>query len=151
MIIFQCFPFFLQLHLDDSTEPTSEDINETDFFKQLRISDENLDSQRNETVIPTEEKALFISKTVPSNDTEETAAEVISNCLGPSVKLADSTSNMQSERKSTIGRRTAQSKRPGVSLLIYDEIYSQRRLYYDHHYLHVTAREENRRFRCSKS
>lgn len=102
-------------------ETTSEEINEPDFFKQLRISNENLDSQQNETVIPTEEKALFASNIVPSNDAGETAAEVISNCLGPSVKLADPTSNVQSERKSTIGRRTTQSKRPGVSSLICDE------------------------------
>lgn len=89
----------------------SEEANEPDFFKQH----ENLDLLQNEMIIPTEEKAFLISNTVPSNDSiKKSAPEVASNSLGPSVKLFDSTSNnAQSERKSTIGGRTAQSKRPG--------------------------------------
>lgn len=104
----------MQLHLEESTEIISEETNEPDFFKQH----ENLDLLQNEMIIPTEEKA-FIPNTVPSNDnTEKSTPEVASNSLGPSVKLFDPTSNnVQSERKPTIGCRTAQSKRPGgVSL-----------------------------------
>lgn len=87
----------------------SEEVNESDFFKQH----ENLDLLQNEMIIPIEEKVSLIPNTVPSNDsTEKSAPEVAS--LGPSVKLFDSTSNnLQSERKPTIGCRTAQPKRPG--------------------------------------
>lgn len=101
----------MQLHLEESTEIISEETNEPDFFKQH----ENLDLLQNEMIIPTEEKAFLTSNTVPSSDnTEKSTPEVASNSLGPSVKLFDSTSNnVQSERKSTIGCRTAQSKRPG--------------------------------------
>jgi len=103
--------FFLQLHLDEGVEIVSEDANEPDFFKQH----ENSDLLQNEMIIPTEEKAFLTPITVPSNDsTKESTPEVASNSLGPSVKLFDSTSNnLQSERKPTIGCRTAQSKRPG--------------------------------------
>lgn len=101
----------MQLHLEEGTEIASEEANEPDFFKQH----ENLDSLQSEMIIPTEEKAFLTPDTVPSNDsTEKSATEVASNSLGPSVKLFDSTSNnLQSERKPTIGCRTAQSKRPG--------------------------------------
>lgn len=105
--------FFLQLHLEENTEIVSEEANEPDFFKQH----ENLDLLQNEMIIPVEEKVSLTPNTVPSNDsTEKSAPEVASNSLGPSVKLFDSTSNnLQSERKPTIGCRTAQPKRPGVS------------------------------------
>lgn len=100
-----------KLHLEEGTEIVSEETNEPDFFKQH----ENLDLLQNEMIIPIEEKAFLTSNTVPSNDsTEKSVPEVASNSLGPSVKLFDSTSNnLQSERKPTIGGRTAQSKRPG--------------------------------------
>ena len=103
----------MQLHLEDGTEIVSEETNEPDFFKQH----ENLDLLQNEMIIPTEEKAFLTSNIMSSNDsTEKSTSEVASNSLGPSVKLFDSTSNnLQSERKPTIGGRTGQSKRPGVS------------------------------------
>ncbi|XP_077255855.1 ADP-ribosylation factor GTPase activating protein 3 isoform X1 [Temnothorax americanus] len=100
------------LHLEEGTEIVTEEANEPDFFKQH----ENLDLLQNEMIILTEEKAFFASNaTVPSNDSiEKSTPEVVSNSLGPSVNLFDSTSNnLQSERKPTIGGRTAQSKRPG--------------------------------------
>lgn len=89
----------------------SEEANELDFFKEH----ENSDLIQDEMIIPTEEKAFLIPNTVPSDDsTEKSAPEIASNSMGPSIKLFDSTSNnMQSERKPTIGGRTAQSKRPG--------------------------------------
>jgi len=99
------------LHLDESTEAVSEETNELDFFKEH----ENLDSHEIEATIG---KAYLASNVVPNNDNvEKNALETASNCLGPSVKLFESTSNIQTERKPTIGCRTVQSKRPGgVSL-----------------------------------
>lgn len=98
--------------MEDGAEIVSEEANELDFFKQH----ENLDSHQTETIIPTEEKAFLTPNTVSNNDNmEKDASEIASNCLGPSVKLSDSTSNAQSERKPTIGRRTVQSKKTGVS------------------------------------
>ncbi|XP_020285252.1 ADP-ribosylation factor GTPase-activating protein 2 isoform X2 [Pseudomyrmex gracilis] len=98
-----------KLHLEENTQPASEETNEPDFFKQH----ENLNSNRDETISSTD-KAFFTSDTVPNNDsTAKSTPEAVSNCLGPSVKLFDTTSNMQSERKPTIGGRTVQSKRPG--------------------------------------
>ncbi|EFN85501.1 ADP-ribosylation factor GTPase-activating protein 2 isoform X2 [Harpegnathos saltator] len=100
-----------KLHLEEGTETMSEETNELDFFKQH----ENLDSHQPETIIPTEEKAFLASNAVSYNDnTERNTSEIASNCLGPSVKLSDSTSNIQFERKSTIGRRTVQSKKAGL-------------------------------------
>ncbi|XP_011164302.1 ADP-ribosylation factor GTPase-activating protein 2 isoform X2 [Solenopsis invicta] len=99
-----------KLHLEEDI--VSEETNEPDFFKQH----ENLDSLQNENemIIPTEEKAFLTASTVPSNNsTEKNAPEVAPNSVGPSIKLIDSTSNNQPERKPTIGCRTAQSKRPG--------------------------------------
>ncbi|KAL0112433.1 hypothetical protein PUN28_012043 [Cardiocondyla obscurior] len=100
-----------KLHLEDDTEILSEETTEPDFFKQH----ENLDLFQNEIIIPTEEKAFLTPNTVPSNDsTEKNVPEVAPNSLEPSVKLFDSTSNtLNSDRKPTIGGRTAQSKRPG--------------------------------------
>lgn len=96
-----------------------EETIEPDFFKQH----ENLDLHQNNTVISMEEKAFLAPNTVPNVDsTEKSAPEVVSNSLGPSVKLLDPVSNEQTARKPTIGCRTAQSKRPGgVSPCIYDE------------------------------
>ncbi|KAL6256830.1 hypothetical protein P5V15_011769 [Pogonomyrmex californicus] len=98
-----------KLHLEEGgTEMVSEEANEPDFFKQHEI----LDSHQNEMITSTEEKAFLTSNTMPSNDsTEKNASEVAS--LGPCVKLFDPISNVQSERKPTIGCRTSQSKRPG--------------------------------------
>ncbi|XP_029178341.1 ADP-ribosylation factor GTPase-activating protein 2 isoform X2 [Nylanderia fulva] len=99
-----------KLHLDESTEIVSEETNEPDFFKQH----ENFDLHENNTLISMEEKAFLAPNTVPNVDsTEKSASEDISNSLGPSVKLFDPVSNVQTARKSTIGCRTAQSKRPG--------------------------------------
>ncbi|XP_012535131.1 ADP-ribosylation factor GTPase-activating protein 2 isoform X2 [Monomorium pharaonis] len=97
-----------KLHLEEGTDVVSEETNEPDFFKQH----ETLDSFQNEMIIPTEEKAFL---TMPSsNSMEKDAPEITSNSMGPSIKLFDSTSNnLQSDRKPTIGCRTAQSKRPG--------------------------------------
>lgn len=96
-----------------------EEASEPDFFKQH----EDLDSQQNE-IIPTEEKAFFTSSTVPNDNADKSVSEAPSDCLGPSpsLNLFDPISNVQSERKPTIGCRIAQSRRPGgVSLYIYDE------------------------------
>ncbi|XP_012233003.1 ADP-ribosylation factor GTPase-activating protein 2 isoform X2 [Linepithema humile] len=95
------------LHLEEGTETMLEEANEPDFFKQH----ENLDLQQNE-IISTEEKAFF-TPNVESNDDNTDKAEIYSDCLGPSVNLFDPISNVQSERKPTIGGRTAQSRRPG--------------------------------------
>ncbi|XP_014488595.1 PREDICTED: ADP-ribosylation factor GTPase-activating protein 3 isoform X2 [Dinoponera quadriceps] len=97
-----------KLHLEEGTE--TEEANELDFFKQH----ENIDSHQPEAIIPTEEKAFLTP--VSNNDNTESGIppEVASNCLGPSVKLSDPTSNVQSERKPTIGRRTVQSKKAGL-------------------------------------
>ncbi|CAL1683414.1 unnamed protein product [Lasius platythorax] len=99
-----------KLHLEEGTEIMPEETNELDFFKQH----ENLDLHQNSTVISMEEKAFLAPNTVPNVDsTEKSAPEVVSNSLGPSVKLFDPVSNEQTARKPTIGCRTAQSKRPG--------------------------------------
>jgi len=92
--------------LDEGTEVASEETNELDFFKQH----ENLDAYETEATI---EKAYLTSNVPNNNSTEKSAVEIASNCLGPSVKLFESTSNIQTERKPTIGCRTVQSKRPG--------------------------------------
>jgi hypothetical protein len=90
--------------LDEGTEA---ETNELDFFKQH----ENLDLHETEATIG---KTYLTSDVVPNNDNvEKSALETASNCLGPSVKLFESTSNIQTERKPTIGCRTVQSKRPG--------------------------------------
>ncbi|XP_072748311.1 ADP-ribosylation factor GTPase-activating protein 3 isoform X1 [Anoplolepis gracilipes] len=98
------------LHLEESTEIVPEETNEPDFFKQH----ENLDLHENKLIISTEEKAFLTPNTVSNiSSAEKNASEIVSNSLGPSVKLFDPVSNIQTARKPTIGCRTAQSKRPG--------------------------------------
>lgn len=93
-------------------------MNEPDFFKQH----ENVESHKIETIIPTEEKAFLAPNATSTDDNiEKNTPEVASSSLGPSVKLSDSISSTQAERKPTIGRRTAQTKRPGVSLQTRDK------------------------------
>lgn len=109
--------FFFQLHLDDNTEAEVEETNELDFFKQH----ENLDSHQNKTLSSTEDKTSLTSGVLSNCDNiEKSTSEAASNYLGPSVKLSDHTSNVQHERKSTIGCRKAQSGRSGVSSCIND-------------------------------
>ncbi|EZA50919.1 ADP-ribosylation factor GTPase-activating protein 2 isoform X2 [Ooceraea biroi] len=98
-----------KLHLDEGTEAASEETSELDFFKQHETSG----SHENEATIPIEEKAYLTPNAVPNNDSVEKSASETANCSEPSVKLFESTSNIQAERKPTIGGRTVQSKRPG--------------------------------------
>lgn len=137
--------------MDEGTEGGSEEANDLDFFKQH----ENLDSHQSETIIPTEEKAFLAPNVVPTDDNteEKSASEIASKCLGPSVKLSDSISSAQAERKPTIGRRTAQTKRPGVSfgLAIKRQTAISSRDYVISSYLPLVARKEDREPGCSES
>lgn len=100
-----------KLHLYEGVEAGLEEVNEPDFFKQH----ENVESHKIETIIPTEEKAFLAPNATSTGDNiEKNTPEVASSSLGPSVKLSDSISSTQAERKPTIGRRTAQTKRPGL-------------------------------------
>ncbi|KAI4495549.1 hypothetical protein M0802_008561 [Mischocyttarus mexicanus] len=101
------------LHLEENVEPDAEESKEVDFFQEHENFDLNLD----ESNIPIEEKVISNSamqqENVKKSDTS-TSSNIVLNSVGPSVKLSESTSSTQSERKSTIGVRKVQSKRPGV-------------------------------------
>lgn len=105
------------MHLEEIVEPDAEESNDVDFFQEHENFDLNLD----ESNIPTEEKIVSNStihkEGIEKNDTN-TSSEIVLNSLGPSVKLSESISSVQSERKPTIGIRKVQSKRPGVSMFI---------------------------------
>lgn len=107
----------MQLHLEESVEPDTEESNDVDFFQEHENFDLNLD----ESNIPTEEK-IVSNSTIHKEDIEKSdtnaSSDIVLNSLGPSVKLSESIPSVQSERKPTIGIRKVQSKRPGVSMFI---------------------------------
>lgn len=95
----------------------SEEQSEIDFFKEH----ENFELRHNESSIHAEGNSFTAASLVSDNDNLEKSSlavtsEVASNSLGPSVKLSNTPSNSISERKSTIGVRKIQNKRPGVSI-----------------------------------
>lgn len=106
------FFIFWQLHLDDNVEATINEPAEVDFFTEH----DNFDELKPTAVI--QQKPVTINNDF-NNVKIEAKAQVIPNTLastlGPTVQLSESVPALQSERKSTIGGRKVQSKRPGVS------------------------------------
>lgn len=103
------------MHLDENQLQVSEEHNEPDFFKEH----ENFDLHRTDSSPPVDGSSLSASSSLLNNvekNSEKFMSEVASNSLGPTVKLSDPTTNLISERKSTIGVRKVQNKRPGVSV-----------------------------------
>ncbi|XP_050496083.1 ADP-ribosylation factor GTPase-activating protein 2 isoform X1 [Bombus huntii] len=102
------------LHLDDDPTSTSEEQGEIDFFKEH----ETAEIYHQSSVYP-EGNSVPASNSVSINDTEDKnnqkdSLEAAANSLGPTVKLSDSTSNLVSERKPTIGVRQVPNKRSGL-------------------------------------
>ncbi|XP_034196221.1 ADP-ribosylation factor GTPase activating protein 3 isoform X1 [Osmia lignaria lignaria] len=103
------------LHLEEGPTSTSEEQGEIDFFKEH----ENFEVHHNESSVPLETNSISLFNSIPHNDNEDKnnqkdMPDMPSNFLGPTVKLSDSTSNLIPERKSTIGGRKVQAKRPGL-------------------------------------
>ncbi|XP_053976187.1 ADP-ribosylation factor GTPase-activating protein 2 isoform X2 [Hylaeus anthracinus] len=104
-----------KLHLDENSTSTSEEQTEIDFFKEH----ENFELHHNESPTLSDGNLVSAANLVPNNDNleknnQKVISEVASNSLGPTVKLSDTTTNSFSERKSTIGVRKIQTKRPGL-------------------------------------
>ncbi|XP_076179108.1 ADP-ribosylation factor GTPase activating protein 3 isoform X2 [Ptiloglossa arizonensis] len=104
-----------KLHVDENSASMSEEQSEIDFFKEQ----ENFELRHNESSIHAEGNSFTAASLVSDNDNLEKSSlavtsEVASNSLGPSVKLSNTPSNSISERKSTIGVRKIQNKRPGL-------------------------------------
>ncbi|XP_043584513.1 ADP-ribosylation factor GTPase-activating protein 2 isoform X1 [Bombus pyrosoma] len=102
------------LHLDDDPTSTSEEQGEVDFFKEH----ESAEVYHQSSVYP-EGNLVPASNSVSINDNEDKnnqkdSLETAANSLGPTVKLSDSTSNLVSERKPTIGVRKVPNKRSGL-------------------------------------
>ncbi|XP_068987312.1 ADP-ribosylation factor GTPase-activating protein 2 isoform X1 [Bombus flavifrons] len=102
------------LHLDDDPTSTSEEQGEVDFFKEH----ETAEIYHQSSVYP-EGNSVPASNSVSINDNEDKnnqkdSLETAANSLGPTVKLSDSTSNLVSERKPTIGVRKVPNKRSGL-------------------------------------
>nr|XP_031836641.1 ADP-ribosylation factor GTPase-activating protein 2 isoform X1 [Nomia melanderi] len=105
----------IMLHLDENPASMLEEHNEIDFFKEH----ENFDLNSNESSTFIEENSVSVTNSVSANDNiekdnQKVVPEIGSNSLGPTVKLSDSTSSSIPERKSTIGVRKAQIKKPGL-------------------------------------
>ncbi|XP_012246684.1 ADP-ribosylation factor GTPase-activating protein 2 isoform X2 [Bombus impatiens] len=103
-----------KLHLDDDPTSTSEEQGEVDFFKEH----ETAEIYHQSSVYP-EGNSVPAANSVSINDTEDKnnqkdSLEAAANSLGPTVKLSDSTSNLVSERKPTIGVRQVPNKRSGL-------------------------------------
>ncbi|XP_060831544.1 ADP-ribosylation factor GTPase-activating protein 2 isoform X3 [Bombus pascuorum] len=101
------------LHLDDDPT-TSEEQGEIDFFKEH----ESAEIYHQSSVYP-EGNSVPASNSVSINDNEDKnnqkdSLETAASSLGPTVKLSDSTSNLVSQRKSTIGVRKVPNKRSGL-------------------------------------
>lgn len=98
--------------MEEQPEPEKEEQTEIDFFKEH----ENLES--NEITVPREEKSITALRAfnVESSPKISPSIEAPVNTWGPSVKLS-AASNLSTERKSTIGGRTVQPKRAGVSTI----------------------------------
>ncbi|XP_006608830.1 ADP-ribosylation factor GTPase-activating protein 2 isoform X1 [Apis dorsata] len=100
------------LHLDEGPTLMSEEQGEIDFFKEH----ENTEAH-NKSSMYTEENSVSnssICNSILNNENknnQKDCLESAANSLGPTVKLSDSTSNLISERKSTIGVRKIQNKR----------------------------------------
>lgn len=91
----------------------SEEQDEIDFFKEH----ENTEAY-NKSSMNTEENS--VSNSILNNENKNNQKDCLEsavNSLGPTVKLSDSTSNLISERKSTIGVRKIQNKRSGVCIM----------------------------------
>ncbi|XP_043521260.1 ADP-ribosylation factor GTPase-activating protein 2 isoform X1 [Frieseomelitta varia] len=103
------------LHLDDGPASTVEEQGEVDFFKEH----ENTEVYHNQSSVHIEGNSVPASNSISNNDNEDKSnqkdsLETATNSLGPTVKLSDSTSNLVSERKPTIGIRKIQNKRSGL-------------------------------------
>ncbi|XP_076288487.1 ADP-ribosylation factor GTPase activating protein 3 isoform X2 [Lasioglossum baleicum] len=103
----------IKLHIDENPAITSEDPTEIDFFKEH----ENFDLHSNESSTHIEGNLVSLSNSLSVNDSvdksnEKCTLEAESNSLGPTVKLSDSIANSVPERKSTIGGRKIQTKKP---------------------------------------
>ncbi|XP_076644933.1 ADP-ribosylation factor GTPase activating protein 3 isoform X1 [Halictus rubicundus] len=101
------------LHLHENPAMTSEDPTEVDFFKEH----ENFELHSNESSTHIEGNSVSLSNSLSANDNVEKSnqkgtLEVESNSLAPTVKLSDSIRNSVPERKSTIGVRKIQTKKP---------------------------------------
>lgn len=75
----------------------------------------------NQSSVHAEGNSVPASNSISNNDNEDKnnqkdSLETAANSLGPTVKLSDSTSNLVSERKPTIGIRKIQNKRSGVCI-----------------------------------
>ncbi|XP_043267406.1 ADP-ribosylation factor GTPase-activating protein 2 isoform X2 [Venturia canescens] len=106
----------IKLHIEETTEPEVEDPAEADFFKEHE-NFENLSSDPQHTTLSKSDTAENPSPKIditPKVTTAATNPENLSNSMGPSVKLSDSVSLAQTERKSTIAGRKVQAKRPGL-------------------------------------
>lgn len=92
-----------------------DETPEVDFFTEH----DNFDELKPTPVI--KKKSLVIDNEFSDIKTElktQITPDILANSFGPSVKLSDSASTLQNERKSTIGGRKIQQKKPGVSKLI---------------------------------
>lgn len=91
---------------------------EVDFFKEH----ENFDNMSLESREVADTNLIAAAKSTLNTETT-TKITTITNTpdmlvnSGPSVQLSDAMSGAQTERKSTIGGRKVQGKRPGVSIL----------------------------------
>ncbi|OAD52601.1 ADP-ribosylation factor GTPase-activating protein 2 [Eufriesea mexicana] len=104
-----------KLHLDEDPVSASEEQGEIDFFKEH----ENTEAHHNESSLHTEGNSVSVCDSISNNDNEDKSnqkdnLEIAANSLGPTVKLSDTTSNLISERKPTIGVRKVQNKRTGL-------------------------------------
>ncbi|KAF7996525.1 hypothetical protein HCN44_002157 [Aphidius gifuensis] len=100
-----------KLHLDDHVDVVDEETPEVDFFTEH----DNFDELKPTPVI--QQKPLVIDNEQSVNKTElktQITPDTLANSFGPSVKLSDSVSTLQNERKSTIGGRKIQQKKPGL-------------------------------------
>ncbi|XP_076665383.1 ADP-ribosylation factor GTPase activating protein 3 isoform X2 [Andrena cerasifolii] len=104
-----------KLHIEETPAPASEEQSEIDFFKEhenfeLHSKDSLVHAEGNSVPVPS---CLLNNQNLAKSD-ENVTSEVASNSLGPTVKLSDPASNLASGRKSTIGARKVQTKRPGL-------------------------------------
>ncbi|KAK9305364.1 hypothetical protein QLX08_003613 [Tetragonisca angustula] len=102
-----------KLHLDDGPASTVEEQGEVDFFKEH----ENTEVYHNQSSVHAEGNSVPASNSISNNEdksNQKDSLETATNSLGPTVKLSESTSNLVSERKPTIGIRKIQNKRSGL-------------------------------------
>lgn len=108
----------MQLHIEETPETEVEETPEVDFFKEHE-NFENLptsESQQTPRIEPSTAGNLCPQSDVtPADVTAATNPANLSSSMGPSVKLSENVSVAQPGRKSTIGGRKVQAKRPCVS------------------------------------